>query len=106
MIPDAAADRHDHRSAVRTAKGTAGTGPYQERPDRCPDLLAHEGAAALQPALEGEDVVLAVAAVTTERANRHQTTAGCQAAKAGQRDSQRVGGLGRAEHANVFHDSS
>jgi hypothetical protein len=69
-------------------------------------LRSDERAPTLEPALESEDVVLPVAAVAAERANRHQAAARGEAAEASQGNTEGVSRLGGAKHTNVFHDNS
>src|SRR5919202_1600296 len=54
--------------------------------------LGTDGPAGLQPPLEGEHVVLAVAAVPTEGPHRDQPAAGGQPAQPDQRNTESIGG--------------
>jgi hypothetical protein len=84
--------------------GGSGSAPSPELRSFCQVVLSGaNGPAGLQPPLEGEHVVLAVAAVPTQGPHGHQPAAGGQAAKAGQGDTESVGGLGGAHHPNVVH---
>src|SRR3989442_12299738 len=58
----------------------------------------------LHPALHGQDVVLAVAAMPTEGPHGDETTVGREAPQTGERKTERLGGLRRSQHGTVQHD--